>query len=167
MSLYWIVPLYTKTLRNMDRWLDKAVANAKQRKFEPEVLLQARLAPDQFPLVRQYQSACDSTKWGASKLAGKDAPAIADTEKTVDELKARVHTAIAYLETFKPEDFAGAEERRCVHQWMQGKGLVGREYIDSFALPNFYFHVVTAYSILRHNGVDLGKMDFLGEVPLR
>jgi hypothetical protein len=158
------VPVYVRNLRAIDRWLDKAVASATLRKFDPEILVQARLAPDQFALARQIQLACDSAKWGAAKLAGKEGPSHPDTEKTIEELRARLRTCIAYLETFTPEDFAGAEERRCAHQWMQGKAVLGRDYVHQYALPNFYFHVVTAYAILRHNGVDVGKMDFLTEM---
>jgi hypothetical protein len=168
MNLYdSTIPLFSKMLSNLERWLDKAATDAAQRKFDPEILVSARLAPDQFPLLQQIQSACDATKYAAAKLAGKEAPSIPDTEKTLGELRARIATARAYLETFKREEFAGAEDRPCTHVWMEGKHLRGRDYVDHLVLPNLYFHLTTAYAILRHNGVPLGKEDFLGSLPLR
>jgi hypothetical protein len=168
MSLYDItVPVYIKYLRNIDSWIEKAESHAQQKKFDPAVLLQARLAPDQFALVQQVQTACDSAKFGASKLAGKESPSHPDTEKTVDEIRARIRTVLSYLESFRREDFAGAEQRAVAHTWMQGKHMRGSDYVGEFALPNFFFHVTTAYAILRHNGVELGKMDFLGGLSLQ
>ena len=168
MNLYdATIPIFTKMLTNVERWLDKAVAYAQERKFDPELLLQARLAPDQWPLIRQLQGACDQTKWTASKLCGKDAPANPDTEKTLEEIRARLRTARAYLETFTREDFVGAEDRAVSHGWMQGKTVRGGDYLDHFALPNLHFHLTMAYAILRHNGVPLGKMDFIGSLPFQ
>jgi len=168
MNLYdATVPVFTKLLRNVDRWLDKTVAYADHKKFDPQTLLAARLAPDQYPFVRQIQSACDQAKFTVAKLTGKDAPSHPDTEKTIAELRARVKTAVDYLGTFKPEDFVGAEERACSHTWMQGKTLRGGDYLDHFALPNFHFHLTTAYAILRHNGVELGKRDYMTGQPIR
>jgi len=154
-------------LRNLDQWIDKAVAQAKVRSFDPEVLVTARLAPDQYPLQRQVQSSCDSAKFAAAYLSGKQAPAHPDTETTVAELRARIATVLGYLETFKAEDFAGADERKVSPAWMKGKWLRGDHYLNQLSIPNFYFHVTTAYAILRHNGVDVGKMDFIGSVPMR
>jgi hypothetical protein len=167
MSLYdATVPTYIKFLRNVDRWIEKAQAHAQQKKFDAESLLQARLAPDQFALLQQVQAACDASKYAASKLCGKQAPSNPDTEKTIEELRGRIRSAVAYLESFKREEFAGAEERDVAHTWMQGKHMRGRDYVNEFALPNFMFHVTTAYAILRHNGVELGKMDFIGRLSL-
>lgn len=166
MSLFDAVPQFIKMLRNLDRWLTTAAEHAKKKSFEVEVLLQARLAPDQFPLVRQVQIACDSAKFAAAHLTGQKAPAHPDTEKTVDELHARIASCIAYLETVKEADFQGAAERRISAPWMAGKWVAGAPYLLQLAYPNFYFHVTTAYAILRHNGVDLGKRDFLGDVTL-
>jgi len=166
MNLYdATIPVFSKFLRNVERWLDKAVAHAEQRKFDPQVLLDSRLAPDQFPLIKQIQELCDAAKFASAKLAGKTAPSHPDTEKTLDEARARLRTCLAYLETFGRDDFVGAEDRTCSHLWMQGKSLRGGDYLDHYALPNFHFHLTTAYAILRHNGVPLGKTDFIGELP--
>lgn len=159
--------LYLKHLRAMERWIDKAVENAAQRKFDADVLLGARLAPDQLPLSAQYQSACDSAKFGVAKLSGTEPPSHPDTEKTFDELRARLGVALAYVESFKERDFAGWEERRVSHSWMGAKWIAGPDYIIEFAVPNFLFHVTTAYSILRHNGVPLGKSDFIAPITMQ
>jgi hypothetical protein len=167
MNLYdATVPVFTKHLRAIDKWLDKAVALAEKKKFDPEYFVSARLTPDQYPLVRQIQSGCDQAKWACAKLAGKEGPSHPDTEKTVAELRARLKTVTEYLATFKKEDFAGAEDCLVRHQWFpEGKSLRGGDYLDHIALPNFHFHCVTAYSILRHAGVELGKMDYITDVP--
>jgi uncharacterized protein len=167
MNLYdATVPIFTKHLRGIDKWLDKAVAFADQKKFDPETLLNARLAPDQHSLVRQIQSACDQAKWATAKLGGKEGPSHPDTEKTIAEVRARLKTVIDYLATFKREEFAGAEERAVRHGYFpEGKSMRGGDYLDHLVLPNFHFHVSHAYAILRHNGVDLGKMDYIVEMP--
>jgi len=161
------VPIFTKLLSNIDKWLDKAAALADAKKFDVNTLATARLAPDQYPFVRQIQAACDQAKFTAAKLTGKEAPSHPDTEKTIAEIRDRIHTVVAYLATFKREDFNGAEERPCSHTWMGGKTLRGVDYLNHFALPNFYFHLTTAYDILRHNGVDVGKMDYIVDLPFR
>ncbi len=153
-----------KMLQNLDRWIDKGQAFAKTKSFEPNVLLSQRLAPDQYPLVRQVQGACDSAKAGAARLAGKEPPKHPDTETTVDEIHARIRTVVAYLETFKAEDFTGAAERRIDLPFMEGKSILGHDYVVELMMPNFYFHITHAYAILRHNGVDVGKMDFIGSM---
>ena len=168
MNLYdATVPIFTKLLSGVDKWLDKATAVAEAKKFDVDTLASSRLAPDQYAFVRQIQSACDQVKFTVAKLTGKDPPKHPDTEKTIAEIRQRVRTVIDYLATFKREDFAGAEERPCSHSWMGGKALRGGDYLDHFALPNFYFHLVTAYDILRHNGVDVGKMDYIVDLPFR
>jgi hypothetical protein len=168
MNLYdATIPQFTTMLRNVERWLDKAVAFAEQKKFDPETLLTARLAPDQYPLLRQIQAACDSAKFAAAKLTGKEPPSDPDVETNLAEIRERIHTCIAYLETFTREDFEGAEERRCIHVWMGEKWLRGGDYLDWLVLPNFHFHATTAYAILRHNGVDLGKTDFITHLPFQ
>jgi hypothetical protein len=161
------VPQYAKMLRNLEKWLDKAEAHAQTKKFEPVTLLSARLAPDQYPLVRQIQSACDAAKSGAARLAGQEPPKHPDTEQTWEEIRTRVRTVLAYLETVKPSDFVGAEERVVPLPFMPGKGIVGSDYLVELSLPNFYFHLTTAYAILRHNGVDVGKTDYIGSMKLR
>ena len=168
MNLYEsTVPVFVKYLHGVERWLDKAVAHATQKKFDPNVFMQMRLAPDQFPFVRQVQSACDCAKWVASKLSGQQAPSHPDTETTIAELRTRLKTAIDYLETVESKHFEGAEDRLCQHSWMQGKSLRGVDYVKEFGWPNFFFHVTSAYQILRHNGVELGKMDYLGKLSLQ
>jgi hypothetical protein len=158
--------LYLKHLRAMERWIDKTRENAAQRKFDADVLLAARLAPDQLPLSAQFQSACDSAKFGVTKLAGVEPPSHPDTEKTFEELRARINTAVSLVETFQDSDFAGWEERRVSHSWMGVKWIRASDYIIEFAVPNFLFHVTTAYSILRHNGVPLGKSDFIAPITM-
>jgi uncharacterized protein len=160
------VPNLMRMLRNLERWLDKGVAHAQAKKFEPDVLASARLAPDQFPLAKQIQAACDAAKYAAAKLSGTEPPSHPDTETTIVELRARIHTCLAYLESFQPESFAGAQARSISHQWMRGKTMRAPDYVDQFVIPNFYFHCVHTYAILRHNGVDLGKLDYLGPISL-
>ena len=160
------VPVFIKYLRHIEAWLDKAVAHAERKKFDPEVFMHARLAPDQFHFIRQVTGACDTAKWAAAKLAGQQGPSHPDTETTLAELRARLKTVMDYLSTFNASQYAGAEERRIQHAWMEGKSVRGSNYVVEYALPNFYFHVTCAYEILRHNGVDVGKMDFLGHVSL-
>jgi len=167
MQTFHLILEFGKMLRNLDAWLEKATVHAKAKSFEVDVLVKARLAPDQYSLDRQVQSACDAAKFGAAYLSGKEAPKHPDTEKTVAELRKRIATCVGWLETLKEADFAGAEERRVAPPWLQGKWLRGEDYLLQAGMPNFLFHVTTAYSILRHNGVDLGKMDYIGALPLR
>ena len=168
MNIYDLtVPQLMKMLRNLDGWLAAAIAHADKKKFDVQHLIKYRLAPDQFAFDRQVQSACDNAKFIAGRLAGKDWPAHPDTETTFDQLRARIAAVLGYLEGFKPEDFAGAEDRRISLPWLDGKWMRGDEYVTQFALANFYFHITTAYAILRHNGVELGKRDFIGGVPMR
>src|SRR5512144_2307067 len=162
MSTFAILTQYGRMLENLDAWLQKAVDHAKQKGFDPEVLVQARLAPDQYALVQQVQSACDAAKYAAAYLSGKKAPSHPDTEKTMDELRTRIQTVVGYLDSFQASDFAGAEKRAVAPPWMEGHSVRGDVYLTRIAVPNFYFHVTTAYAILRHNGVDLGKRDFIG-----
>lgn len=168
MSLYEAtVPQLKKMLTSLDKWLETAVAHAQKKAFDPKVLLGLRLAPDQYPLVRQIQSACDGAKFGAAHLTGKEPPKNPDTEQTVEEIRARIQTTIAYLGTFAKADFEGAETRLVVLPFLEGKVIVGSDYLTEMVLPNFYFHITTAYAILRHAGVDIGKRDFIGSLNLR
>jgi len=162
MSTFETISQFTRMLKNLDQWLQTATAFAQTRNFNPDVLAQARLAPDQYALTQQVQSACDAAKYAAAYLSGQKAPSHPDTEKTLGELQARIQTCVAYLNTFKAPDFAGAEERRVAPPWMEGNSVRGADYLTRIAVPNFYFHVTTAYAILRHNGVELGKRDFIG-----
>ena len=162
MSTFETISQFSRMLRNLDQWLQTGTTYAQQKKFDADVLAQARLAPDQFDLRQQVQSACDAAKYAAAYLSGQQAPSHPDTEKTIAELRARIQTCLQYLGTFKGSDFTGAEERRVAPPWMQGGSVRGADYLMRFAVPNFYFHVTTAYDILRHNGVELGKRDFIG-----
>lgn len=168
MSLYEIsVPQFAKMLRNLDKWIDKAVAHAEAKKFDVNQLLNARLVADQYHFTRQVQAACDAAKFAAARLSGKEAPKNPDTEQTVDELRARIRSTLAFLETVTAKDFEGAEQRVVPLSFMPGKGLAGKDYLFEMATPNFYFHITTAYSILRKNGVDVGKSDYIGSLNLR
>jgi hypothetical protein len=162
-----VIAQYGKMLQNLDHWLDKAAEHAKAKGFEIDTLIHARLAPDQYALDRQIQSACDSAKFAAAYLADKQAPAHPDTEKTVAELHERIKSCRSFLETITAADLEGADNRRVAPKWLEGKWIRGDHYLVQMSLPNFYFHVTTAYAILRHNGVDLGKRDFIGSFPVR
>jgi hypothetical protein len=151
-----------KQLRQVDSWFDKAEAHAKARGFDPNLLVAVRLAPDQFPLARQIDSTCDTAKLAASRLTGKEAPKNDDDEKTIAELRARVASAIAYLDTFTEKDFDGAATRTITTPRWEGRTMTGHDYFLEHALPNFYFHLAHAYAILRESGVDVGKRDYLG-----
>jgi hypothetical protein len=161
------IRLFAKTLRNLEQWMEKAAAHAKAKSFEVDVLAQARLAPDQFPFAGQVQATCDQAKYAAAYLGGKPPPSHPDTEKTFAELRQRIQTCLAFLETVRPEDLAGAAERKVAPPWLQGAWLTGDDYLVHVALPNFFFHATTAYAILRHNGVELGKMDYIGSLPTK
>jgi uncharacterized protein len=168
MNLYDLtVPQLIKMLKNVDHWLVAATKHAETKKFDVLNLMKARLAPDQFAFDRQIQTLCDNAKFIAGRLTGKDWPAHPDAETTFDQLRTRVAAVVSYLETFKPDDFTGSGDRKIALPWMEGKWMTGDEYVAQFALPNFYFHTVTAYAILRHNGVELGKREFIGGVPMR
>lgn len=168
MSLYEAsVPQLKKMLTSVDGWLEKAAAHAATKSFDPNTLLQARLAPDAFPLVRQIQSACDTAKQVTARLAGKPVPSHPDTEQTVVELRERIRVTLQFIDSLKVADFADASDRRVALPFLPGKVILGKDYLNEMALPNFYFHVVTAYQILRHNGLDLGKRDFLGSLKLQ
>ena len=161
------IRLFTKTLENLEKWMDKAGEHAKARSFDVDVLAQARLAPNQFTFAQQVQSACDQAKYAAAYLGGKPAPSHPDTEQTFAELRQRIQKCLSFLETVQAKDLAGAEERKVSPPWLGGQWLRGDDYLVHVALPNFFFHATMAYAILRHNGVDLGKMDYIGSIPTR
>lgn len=161
------VPQFTKMLRNLNSILDKAVLNAEAKKYEVEVLLNSRLAPDQFNLIRQIQIACDSAKSCIAKVTGKDAPVYEDNEKTLPELKARINKTIEYINSFNPNEINEFEQIKISQPRWEGKYLFPLEYVCEYSIPNFYFHITTAYSILRHNGVEIGKKSYLGELPFK
>ena len=165
---YASVQQLSKMLKNLDQWLEKSVEYAKQRGFDPDVLLQARLAPDMLALTNQIQIACDGAKFLAARLSGKEAPKHPDTETTMEQLRARIRSVQEYLSNFKTGDFTQSEERVVPLPFLpvQGKGLAGRDFLTEMNLPNTYFHLCMAYAILRHNGVVLGKPDYIGSLNL-
>jgi hypothetical protein len=159
------VPVFAKTLGNLSAILDKAAAHAEVKKIDPAVLLTSRLYPDMFPLTKQVQVACDFAKGTVARLAGEEPPKYDDNETTIESLKARIARTVDYVQGFQAARFAGAEERevqmKIRDQTLSFKGL---PYLAHMALPNFFFHATTAYDILRHNGVELGKRDFIGAI---
>jgi uncharacterized protein len=161
------VTQYQKMLSNLSACLAKAALYAEVKKFDVDVLLNSRLAPDQFNFTRQIQIACDTAKFGAARLCGKEAPSHPDTETSLPELQARIQTVQTYLASFSEQDFAGADERHVSQPRWEGKYLTGLEFALQHSVPNLYFHITTAYAILRHNGVDVGKKDFLGAMPYK
>jgi hypothetical protein len=174
-NLYTVtVPPMIKSLTALSGILDKLSAHAgkKQLEWHPagmqeEALLSSRLISDQFPFIRQVQVACDNAKGGAARLAEIEIPKFEDTEKTVAELKARIDKTIAFVKTIKPGQIIGKEGIEISLPYWDGKKMSGFDYATQQLLPNFYFHVTTAYAILRMNGVDLGKSDYMGDLPLK
>jgi len=157
------VPVFIHTLNNLATILEKGHAHAEAKKIDGAVLPGLRLFADMFPLSRQVQIASDSAKGGAARLAGVEAPPYEDNEKTIPELVARVRKTVAYLQTLKPEQFEGCEDKTVTWQTRSGsKSMQGLPYLNRHVIPNLFFHVTTTYNILRHNGVELGKKDFLG-----
>jgi hypothetical protein len=157
------VPQFIRMLTNLIGILEKGAAHCDARKIDPLALTQYRLYPDMFNLARQVQTACDHARNAAARLAGQEAPRLENTEQTFPELIGRVRDTIAYLETFKAGQIDGTENREVVVKRGETVNTYrGQDYLVQRALPNFYFHVTTAYDILRHNGVELGKRDFIG-----
>jgi hypothetical protein len=151
-----------KQLGQLETWLDAATTYAKSKSFEPSVFMTARLSLDQLAFPRQVQIACDTAKLGASRLSGKEAPSNADTEQTLEDLRARVKSTIAYLDGFSAKDFEGAATRSITQPRWEGKTMTGADYFIEHVVPNFFFHLAHTYAILRHNGVNIGKRDYLG-----
>ena len=156
-----------KMLGQLDKWLEAAAAHAKTKSFEPDVFLGLRLSPDQFAFARQVQATCDVAKLAASRVTGKEAPSHPDTEQTLEELRARVRSVIGYLDGFTAKDFEGAATRVVSQPRWEGKVMMGADYFTEHAVPNFFFHITHVYAILRHNGVSVGKRDYLGALSLR
>jgi hypothetical protein len=160
------VDVFAHSLNSLSSLLEKGLAHAGAKKFDPSVLVNARLAPDMFPLSRQVQIACDLAKNSAARLAGLEPPRFEDNEKTIEELRARIARTIDYLKSVPATAFEGAEDRDIKvpagpEKFLDFKGLA---FVQRWAIPNVFFHITTAYGILRHNGVDVGKRDFLGSV---
>ena len=158
------VPAFLQILGSLSGILTKAEAHCKAKNIAPEVLLGARLYPDMLPLSKQIQLACDFAAKGCARLTHSEVPTTPDTEKTFEELKARLTKTSAYLKTFKPEQFEGADARDVSFPAGPEKTMTlkGQQFLNNYAFPNFYFHAATAHGILRHNGVEIGKRDFLG-----
>src|SRR5689334_4858243 len=157
------IPTFLLTLSNLQKILEKAVAHADARKFDPNIFLSIRLYPDMLPLARQVQIASDSAKGAAARLTGTEPPKFEDNEATMAELIARVVKTIDYLQSFKPEQFAGADERAITIKTPRNSfNFSALNYVRHWALPNLFFHTTTAYALLRHGGVEIGKADYLG-----
>jgi hypothetical protein len=163
------IPVFEISLNALSVLLDKAEAYAEAKKIDPTALLNTRLFPDMFALTRQVQSACDQAKNGGARLAGIDPPRYEDTEKTIAELKARIAKTIAFVKSLDAKKIDASADREITFPLgPNNKGhMKGADYLNHFVLPNFYFHATTAYDILRHCGVEIGKRDFFGAIPLR
>ena len=157
-------PRFANILRNLSAMLDKAEAHCAAKKIDPAALTTFRLFPDMFAFTRQVQIACDTAKGAVARLAGVEIPKHEDSEQTFAELKARIAKTLDFIESLKPERIDGSEERDVVLAMRSGeRRFKGMQYLLGHAYPNFYFHVTTAYNILRHNGVEIGKADFIGK----
>jgi hypothetical protein len=161
---YPIIKRCIQALKNLEIWLDKAEQHAAVKGFDVRVLLTSRLAPDMKDFIYQVQSACDYTKGAAAWLSGQKPPRHEDNEQTIDEVRARIRKTVDFAKSVKEAQYADAGERRVSLSWGQGKLIGGEDYLLQVAVPDVYFHVSMAYAILRHNGVDIGKMDFLGPI---
>jgi len=164
MTPHQALQLFTKTLASLEKWIDKAEEYAKSRSFDVEVLVHSRLAPDQYAFVQQVQAACDQAKYAAAYLSGQKPPSHPDSEKTMAELRERIRKCTAFVSAVPEKDLAGAGERKVAPPWLGGRWLRGHDYLVDLAVPNFFFHATMAYAILRHNGVPLGKMDYIGSL---
>ena len=157
------VPVFTRMLGHLAAWLDKAEAHAQAKKFDTSVYLAARLAPDMLPFTKQIQIACDAAKFGVARLAGVEAPKFEDNEASFADLRERIRKTVAFVESVPASAIDGAEDKDITVPRRDGNiVLKGEFYLKHYVQPNFYFHVTTAYGLLRHNGVGLGKGDFLG-----
>ena len=159
------VPIFVRMLGNVVTWLDKAEAHAAEKKFEPSVYLGTRLAPDMLPFTQQIQIACDAAKFCVSRLAGSEGPKFEDNETTLAELRQRIRKTIDYVQSVPADRIDGSDDREITVPRRAGPiQMKGEMYLKHFVLPNFFFHVTTVYALLRHNGVNLGKSDFLANL---
>jgi hypothetical protein len=162
-----VIQQFQRTLRVLDAILGKAIAHAEAKKFDPDNFLTARVAPDMLPFTRQVQIACDSAKRAAASLVGKESPVHEDTEQTMAQLRARIQKCLAYLASFKAEDFAAVTAKTVIKlPNPAGKAMHANDALLARSVPNFFFHVMVAYTLLRAGGVEIGKQDFLGELPV-
>ncbi len=159
------VPIFVRMLGNMNGWLDKAEAHAKDRKFETSVYLASRLSPDMLPFSKQIQIACDAAKFCMSRLSGVDAPKFEDSETTLAELRERIRKTVEYVSSVPADSIDGSDAKDITVPRRDGSmTMKGETYLKQFVLPNFFFHVTMVYALLRLNGVDLGKADYLGSL---
>ncbi len=163
---YLVIRQFARTLKNLDAILEKAQRHAETKKFDVNNFCTARLAPDMLSFLFQVRIACDQAKSTAALLAGKEPPVHEDTEKTVEELRGRVAKCLAYLDTFTEKDFEKTSPQLKIKLPRQGKSLYADEYLFGRQIPNFFFHVTTAYDLLRQGGVEIGKSDFIGHLHL-
>ena len=161
---YQVISRCVQSLKNLETCLDKAEQHAAVKKFDVGVLMTSRLAPDMQDFIYQVQSACDYVKAAAAWLSGQNPPKHEDNEQTIDDVRARIRKTVAFTESVREPQYAGASDRKVSLSWAPGKLLGGKDYLLQMTIPNVYFHVAIAYAILRHNGVDIGKMDFLSAI---
>ena len=167
-SIYqFTIPVFIKSLKALDGVLAKAQVYVEEKGLNEAALLEERLAPDMFPFVKQVQVACDNAKGAAARLSGTEIPSHADQEKSLAELRARIAKTLEYLATITEVSFEGAETRQATLPYFPGKFMSGLDYAREYALPNFFFHVTTAYAILRKHGATIGKADYMGGLPLQ
>jgi len=163
---YRVIAQCVQALKNLESCLDKAERYAQAKKFDVNVLMRSRLAPDMKDFIYQIQSACDYIKAAAAWLSGRTPPRHEDTEQTIDEVRARIRKTVDFAESVQTADYADASSRKVSLSWAPGKVIGGEDYLLQMTIPNTFFHISMAYAILRHNGVDVGKMDFLGPINL-
>jgi hypothetical protein len=162
---YQLISQCAHALKNLEICLDKAEQHAAAKKFDADVLMTSRPAPDMKDFIYQVQSACDYVKAAAAWLSGQTPPKHEDNEQTIDEVRGRIRKTVAFAESVKEAQYAEASERKVSLSWApRGKTIGGEDYLLQITIPNVYFHIVMAYALLRHNGVDIGKMDFLGPI---
>lgn len=163
-TFYRIIGQCTHNFQALELWLDKAEEHGRRRKFDVNVLLTSRLAPDQDHFISQVQFGGDYIKYGVARLSGQMPPKWEDNEKTIEEVRARIRKTVAFAQAVGEQQYEGAAERLVEVNWKPGKSIRGMDYLLQLTIPNVYFHITTAYAILRHNGVDVGKGDYLGMV---
>jgi len=163
----YTVPLFIKTLGGLKNVLTKAEEHAKEKGMSEADMLADRLAPDMFPLVKQIQTACDNAKGATARLAGVEVPKFEDTEQTFAELRARIDKTLTFIQSVPEEKFADAADRQIILPYVPNKYMTGFDYVREYVLPNFFFHVVTAYGLIRKNGVSIGKTDYTNNVTFR
>lgn len=161
------LPIFTKSLKALDQLIAKIETQLADKNIEESVLMEARLAPDMFPFKKQVQVVCDNAKGAAARLAGTEIPSHPDTEATLEELRARIAKTLNFLATIDESSFADAADRQTTLPYFPGKYMTGFDYAREYALPNFFFHLTTAYAILRKEGFEIGKADYMGGLPLK